>query len=123
MKYLILVLILFQGCVNLPYTGNAGSGEDQEMYCDETKAFSTKVVHCLMSFVTGGDAGGTWVVSIKPIVSTIQVRLIGSNPCIEWANEACGRYRFFYIVGDPCCRDTAIVNIKKCCVTATVNCN
>lgn len=120
MRYVVLLFFILS-CRNVPYTGNAGDDFKLNIECKE--GVNVKTVHCFMTFITGGDTGGEWQVNIKPVESTIQTRLIGSNPCIEWSLERCGQYRFWYIVGDACCRDTAIVNINKCCIDANINCN
>lgn len=125
MKYLFLLLFLIGCTYKIPYTGNSGTSTKQ-MYAEECGSpgeFKVMNIRCLYTrYITGGDPGGRWIVVIKPNGSTIDQRLIGSDPCINFANEACGKYRFNYIVGDPCCYDTAIVNVTRCCVTASVNC-
>lgn len=135
MRYLILVLF-FVGCAKqqvryseesvkqTPYYGDAGNGKSLNVECDDhDQGFRVKAIRCFMEFITGGDSGGTWQVSIKPVESNIQTRLIGDNPCLEWSTETCGAYRFLYIVGDVCCRDTAIVNINKCCLIGISMCD
>ena len=123
MKYLMVLLIFIVGCRNVPYTGDAGEGDQITIDCGDDSEYSRKVIRCLMTFITGGDSGGEWQTPIKPPSSTIDTRLIGPNPCIEWSDELCGNYQFYYIVGDDCCRDTAIVNINKCCLTGMSTCS
>lgn len=123
MKYLIIALLLLQGCRNnLPYTGNAGKGS-QEKICNDDEGYSTRAIRCLMTFITGGDSGGTWEAPGHPVTSNIEELLVGSNPCIEWTTQPCGIYTLLYIVGDECCRDTATVNLNKCCLTGVSVCN
>ncbi len=104
----ILILILISSCTtNKGWSGNAGKG---------SKGFKVKTQYCLRDFLTGEDSNGTWQVRIEPDGSDLTPLLIGDNPCINFATLPCGQYELMYIVGDPCCRDTATIKPLKCCL-------
>jgi hypothetical protein len=95
--------------------GNAGKLGDEDV--------SAKAVYCLRDMLIGEDANGYWQVLIQPVGENLAPLLTGDNPCIEWSNKACGQYQLRYIVGSPCCRDTAVVNPLKCCLTGISICS
>lgn len=93
---------------------NAGSGE-----CIQ---FKKQSIYCLRNWLTGEDEGGIWE-QIGSTPQDLSSFLVGSGPCFEWDDKACGQYNLMYIVGDACCRDTAYVNPLKCCLIGTSICN
>lgn len=95
---------------------------DGEAGLEDCVTFKRMATHCLRDWLTGEDAGGDWEVLTQPIGAEIDTLLIGDNPCIEWSDQECGQYELMYIVGDECCRDTAIVRPLKCCLLASSSC-
>lgn len=121
-KYILLlivctiVLILINGCNDnmepeSPYYGNSG----------ESEFASIRAIYCLRDMLIGEDAGGHWEVISQPEDAEIDTLLTSDNPCIEWSSQPCGQYELMYIVGDTCCRDTAIVRPLKCCIDLEIN--
>jgi hypothetical protein len=121
MRYVAIIIIFLSSCrTDIPYTGNAGEAEENLDLCEGK--FSKRSVHCLRNFLIDEDGGGTWQ-QIDTTPQNIRSLLIGDNPCFEWDDKACGLYQLIYIVGDPCCYDTAFVNPLKCCLTGQSICN
>ena len=118
MRWLIFVILL-TGCVSERKLSNAGTS-NTAILCNGS--YKRLAVYCLRDFLTGEDAGGQWQ-QIGTTPQDLSGLLIGDNPCFEWSDKACGQYEFRYIVGDACCRDTAIVRPLKCCLTGLSNCN
>lgn len=90
---------------------------------DECARFKKMATHCLRDWLIGEDSAGVWEVLTQPVGAQIDTLLIGDNPCIEWNDQPCGQYELMYIVGDDCCRDTAVVRPLKCCLVANSSCD
>lgn len=128
MRNLILMSLLFVFSCSPKYIpfqnkyGNAGKSKKDLFVGIRYNESERKTVHCLRDFITGEDPGGTWEqVGVSP--QNLTSLLIGDNPCFEWNDKACGLYELRYIVGSPCCRDTATINPLKCCANGYSSCN
>lgn len=87
------------------------------------KGVNQNDVYCLRDFLIGEDSMGVWEVVSEPVGANLDTLLVGDNPCIEWGDKPCGLYQLRYIVGDSCCRDTAIIQPLKCCLTGISECS
>jgi len=123
--YISLFLIISCNSNNDIWEGNAGKLDNRSIYNFQHKniAFNKLNVYCLRDFLTGEDAGGTWEIVTEPAGSDMQPDLTGDNPCIDWTARPCGQYEINYIVGDDCCRDTAMIRPLKCCLEGSSSCN
>lgn len=123
MRIIILITMLVLSSCNsvklLQEKGNAGKLRKGVKYEDVTG----NAVYCLRDFLIGEDAGGYWQVITQPVGEDLAPLLTGENPCIEWSDKECGLYSLRYIVGNPCCRDTAVVNPLKCCLIGISTCS
>lgn len=122
MRVIIFLSVFFLASCSMKIfqeKGNAGKLRKGIKYED----IGGNAVYCLRDFLIGEDAGGYWQVVNQPIGEDLAPLLIGENPCIEWSDKECGLYSLRYIVGNPCCRDTAVVNPLKCCLIGISTCS
>ncbi len=126
-RYLYILMIFIISCTSeVQEWGNAGKVNNDVIIRMQRKTygqFHSMNIYCLRDFLIGADAGGTWEVITQPAGEDISGQLVGDNPCIAWDTLACGQYELNYIVGDSCCRDTALVRPLKCCLDGSSSCN
>lgn len=91
--------------------------------CTQELTYNAKAIVCIRDWLDGEDPYGFWVVKSEPNNSNLQPLLVGDEPCIDKDEFKCGVTQLMYIVGDPCCYDTAYVNPIKCCLAGISNCN